>query len=65
MINEDTQGNMRQLQAEVKKLKEQLAQLLASSSSMMLSGRDVAPGGPQPSTSQCVFKLYTKRCITV
>ncbi|KAG7254337.1 hypothetical protein CRUP_033026 [Coryphaenoides rupestris] len=51
MINEDTQGNMRQLQAEVKKLKEQLAQLLTSPSSMMLSGRDVAPGGPQPSTS--------------
>ncbi|KAG7238511.1 hypothetical protein INR49_030784 [Caranx melampygus] len=30
IINEDTQGNVRQLQAEVKKLKEQLAQALAS-----------------------------------
>lgn len=27
MVNEDTQGNVRQLQAEVKKLKDQLAQL--------------------------------------
>lgn len=27
MVNEDTQGNVSQLQAEVKKLKEQLAQL--------------------------------------
>uniref|UniRef100_A0A7N6ABK4 Kinesin motor domain-containing protein n=1 Tax=Anabas testudineus TaxID=64144 RepID=A0A7N6ABK4_ANATE len=30
IINEDTQGNVRQLQAEVKKLKEQLAEALAS-----------------------------------
>nr|XP_015212336.1 PREDICTED: kinesin-like protein KIF15 [Lepisosteus oculatus] len=30
VINEDTQGNVRQLQAEVKKLKEQLAQALAA-----------------------------------
>uniref|UniRef100_A0A8D3CZQ0 Kinesin-like protein n=1 Tax=Scophthalmus maximus TaxID=52904 RepID=A0A8D3CZQ0_SCOMX len=30
VINEDTQGNVRQLQAEVKKLKEQLVQALAS-----------------------------------
>uniref|UniRef100_A0A3Q0T992 Kinesin family member 15 n=1 Tax=Amphilophus citrinellus TaxID=61819 RepID=A0A3Q0T992_AMPCI len=30
VINEDTQGNVKQLQAEVKKLKEQLAQALAS-----------------------------------
>uniref|UniRef100_A0A3P8U281 Kinesin family member 15 n=1 Tax=Amphiprion percula TaxID=161767 RepID=A0A3P8U281_AMPPE len=30
VINEDTQGNVRQLQAEVKKLKEQLAQVLAA-----------------------------------
>lgn len=27
MVNEDTQGNVSQLQAEVKKLKDQLAQL--------------------------------------
>ncbi|XP_053191642.1 kinesin-like protein KIF15-B [Scomber japonicus] len=44
IINEDTQGNVRQLQAEVKKLKEQLAQALASQT--MDCGRDVAPGGP-------------------
>uniref|UniRef100_A0A665WJP9 Kinesin family member 15 n=1 Tax=Echeneis naucrates TaxID=173247 RepID=A0A665WJP9_ECHNA len=30
IINEDTQGNVKQLQAEIKKLKEQLAQTLAS-----------------------------------
>ncbi|XP_071353641.1 kinesin-like protein KIF15 [Trachinotus anak] len=42
VINEDTQGNVRQLQAEVKKLKEQLA--LASQA--LDYGRDVAPGGP-------------------
>lgn len=29
MVNEDTQGNVSQLQAEVKRLKEQLAQLTA------------------------------------
>ncbi|XP_068435836.1 kinesin-like protein KIF15 [Clinocottus analis] len=40
VINEDTQGNVRQLQAEVKKLKEQLAQAVDC-------GRDVAPGGPE------------------
>ncbi|CAL8286814.1 unnamed protein product [Lota lota] len=51
MVNEDTQGNVRQLQAEVKKLKEHLAQVLASQSSMGLSGRDEAPGGPQLSIS--------------
>uniref|UniRef100_A0A8C5AFN3 Kinesin motor domain-containing protein n=1 Tax=Gadus morhua TaxID=8049 RepID=A0A8C5AFN3_GADMO len=43
MINEDSQGNVRQLQAEVKKLKE----LLAAQTSMGLSGRDLAPGGPR------------------
>ncbi|MED6257343.1 hypothetical protein ATANTOWER_019517 [Ataeniobius toweri] len=42
VINEDTQGNVKQLQAEVKKLKEQLAQALTS------LGGDSAPGGPQP-----------------
>ncbi|XP_067470314.1 kinesin-like protein KIF15 [Thunnus thynnus] len=45
IINEDTQGNVRQLQAEVKKLKEQLAQALASQA--IDYGRDVAPGGPE------------------
>ncbi|CAL8295806.1 unnamed protein product [Arctogadus glacialis] len=47
MINEDSQGNVRQLQAEVKKLKE----LLAAQTSMGLSGRDLAPGGPRLSSS--------------
>nr|XP_046268051.1 kinesin-like protein KIF15-A [Scatophagus argus] len=45
IINEDTQGNVRQLQAEVKKLKEQLAQALASQADDY--GGDVAPGGPE------------------
>lgn len=36
---------MRQLQAEVKKLKEQLAQALGSQA--VDYGRDVAPGGPE------------------
>ncbi|XP_070776383.1 kinesin-like protein KIF15 [Enoplosus armatus] len=45
IINEDTQGNVRQLQAEVKKLKEQLAQALASQA--VDYGRDIAPGGPE------------------
>ncbi|XP_023254368.1 kinesin-like protein KIF15-A [Seriola lalandi dorsalis] len=45
VINEDTQGNVRQLQAEVKKLKEQLAQALVSQG--VDCGRDVAPGGPE------------------
>uniref|UniRef100_A0A3P8UFV5 Kinesin family member 15 n=1 Tax=Cynoglossus semilaevis TaxID=244447 RepID=A0A3P8UFV5_CYNSE len=37
VINEDTQGNVRQLQAEVKKLKEQLALVLASQNQLDLS----------------------------
>ncbi|KAM8737455.1 kinesin-like protein KIF15 [Acanthopagrus schlegelii] len=45
VINEDTQGNVKQLQAEVKKLKEQLAQALTSQP--VDYGRDVAPGGPE------------------
>ncbi|CAG10556.1 unnamed protein product, partial [Tetraodon nigroviridis] len=44
VINEDTQGNVKQLQAEVRKLKEQLAQALASP--VNDCGRDAAPGGP-------------------
>ncbi|XP_033967309.1 kinesin-like protein KIF15 isoform X2 [Pseudochaenichthys georgianus] len=44
VINEDTQGNVRQLQAEVKKLKELLAQAVTSPGGDY--ERDVAPGGP-------------------
>ncbi|KAM8915283.1 kinesin-like protein KIF15 isoform 2-T2 [Spinachia spinachia] len=45
IINEDTQGNVRQLQAELKKLREQLAQSLTFRP--VDCGRDVAPGGPE------------------
>nr|XP_023690136.1 kinesin-like protein KIF15 [Paramormyrops kingsleyae] len=47
MINEDTQGNVKQLQAELKKLKEQLALALAAGIRVEDGGTDVAPGGPQ------------------
>ncbi|XP_076014647.1 kinesin-like protein KIF15 [Genypterus blacodes] len=47
VINEDTQGNVRQLQAEVKKLKEQLAQALTSQAHVVENSRDVAAGGPE------------------
>uniref|UniRef100_A0A672IGX6 Kinesin family member 15 n=1 Tax=Salarias fasciatus TaxID=181472 RepID=A0A672IGX6_SALFA len=53
VINEDTQGNVRQLQAEVKKLKEQLAHAMASQG--VDCGRNVAPGGPEEIFFQ--FKL--------
>ncbi|XP_058242666.1 kinesin-like protein KIF15-A [Hemibagrus wyckioides] len=43
MINEDTHGNVRQLQAEVKKLKEQLALALSSRHNIT----ELVPGGPQ------------------
>ncbi|XP_040915830.1 kinesin-like protein KIF15-A isoform X2 [Toxotes jaculatrix] len=52
VINEDTQGNVRQLQAEVKKLKEQLALALASQA--VDYGRDVAPGGPELPMGPCI-----------
>uniref|UniRef100_A0A8B9K3X2 Kinesin motor domain-containing protein n=1 Tax=Astyanax mexicanus TaxID=7994 RepID=A0A8B9K3X2_ASTMX len=42
MINEDTQGNVKQLQAEVKKLKEQLANALSSRHNI----NELAPGAP-------------------
>uniref|UniRef100_A0A3P9J347 Kinesin family member 15 n=1 Tax=Oryzias latipes TaxID=8090 RepID=A0A3P9J347_ORYLA len=45
VINEDTQGNVRQLQAEVRKLKEQLAQVQGYQG--VQHSRDVAPGGPE------------------
>uniref|UniRef100_A0A8C6P826 Kinesin-like protein n=1 Tax=Nothobranchius furzeri TaxID=105023 RepID=A0A8C6P826_NOTFU len=46
VINEDTQGNVKQLQAEVRKLKDQLAQAL--SFHRVDSDRDAAPGGSEP-----------------
>ncbi|KAM3595120.1 uncharacterized protein V6R79_018353 [Siganus canaliculatus] len=52
VINEDTQGNVKQLQAEVKKLKEQLAQALATQA--VDYGRDGAPGGPETPTGQAI-----------
>uniref|UniRef100_A0A8B9K5I3 Kinesin-like protein n=1 Tax=Astyanax mexicanus TaxID=7994 RepID=A0A8B9K5I3_ASTMX len=51
MINEDTQGNVKQLQAEVKKLKEQLANALSSRHNI----NELAPGGPQPHTGKYFF----------
>ncbi|XP_061699754.1 kinesin-like protein KIF15 isoform X3 [Syngnathoides biaculeatus] len=44
IVNEDTQGNVRRLQAEIKKLKEQLVQAL--SSRQVDHEKNVAPGGP-------------------
>lgn len=41
MINEDTHGNVKQLQAEVKKLKEQLALATRHNSTELI------PGGPE------------------
>ncbi|XP_037551279.1 kinesin-like protein KIF15-B [Nematolebias whitei] len=50
VINEDTQGNVKQLQAEVRKLKEQLAQALVSQ--RVDFDKDSAPGGPEPPMGQ-------------
>ncbi|MCI4376907.1 hypothetical protein PGIGA_G00193830 [Pangasianodon gigas] len=47
MINEDTHGNVKQLQAEVKKLKEQLALALSTRHNIT----ELAPGGPQLHTA--------------
>ncbi|KAM6961222.1 kinesin-like protein KIF15 [Aplochiton taeniatus] len=52
MVNEDTQGNVRQLQAEVKKLKEQLSQALAAPQDQ---DEDLSLGGPQQVPSVDVF----------
>uniref|UniRef100_A0A3B4BWJ8 Kinesin motor domain-containing protein n=1 Tax=Pygocentrus nattereri TaxID=42514 RepID=A0A3B4BWJ8_PYGNA len=56
MINEDTQGNVKQLQAEVKKLKEQLASAL----SVRHNINELAPGGPQPHTAPSDAELPYK-----
>uniref|UniRef100_A0A3B1K1Q5 Kinesin family member 15 n=1 Tax=Astyanax mexicanus TaxID=7994 RepID=A0A3B1K1Q5_ASTMX len=56
MINEDTQGNVKQLQAEVKKLKEQLANALSSRHNI----NELAPGGPQPHTAPTETELPYK-----
>uniref|UniRef100_A0A7N6BNY1 Kinesin motor domain-containing protein n=1 Tax=Anabas testudineus TaxID=64144 RepID=A0A7N6BNY1_ANATE len=62
IINEDTQGNVRQLQAEVKKLKEQLAEALASQAVEYRT--DVAPGGPELTLGtkfMAAIRLWKKR----
>ncbi|XP_036429425.1 kinesin-like protein KIF15-A [Colossoma macropomum] len=56
MINEDTQGNVKQLQAEVKKLKEQLANALSARHNI----NELAPGGPQPHTAPSDAELPYK-----
>ncbi|KAI4885619.1 hypothetical protein NFI96_019061, partial [Prochilodus magdalenae] len=56
MINEDTQGNVKQLQAEVKKLKEQLASALSARHNV----NEHAPGGPQPHTAPSDAELPYK-----
>ncbi|XP_077394978.1 kinesin-like protein KIF15 [Festucalex cinctus] len=66
VVNEDTQGNVRQLQAEVKKLREQLAQALSSQQADY--GKDVAPGGPglpisKPSMDTELVSLYKAKFI--
>lgn len=68
IINEDTQGNVRQLQAEVKKLKEQLAQALTSQE----FGRDGATGGAELQMSEFItdmldlkkkyFLVFSNKC---
>ncbi|KAM9786381.1 kinesin-like protein KIF15 isoform X2 [Syngnathus typhle] len=61
IVNEDTQGNVKQLQAELKKLKEQLVQALSSQQVDFV--KDVAPGGPglpisKPSMHTELVSLY-------
>ncbi|KAM3595121.1 uncharacterized protein V6R79_018353 [Siganus canaliculatus] len=62
VINEDTQGNVKQLQAEVKKLKEQLAQALATQA--VDYGRDGAPGGPETPTDVHHGDAYKSKFIS-
>lgn len=56
IINEDTQGNVRQLQAELKKLKEQLAQALASQVEDCQG--NLAPGGPTLHLGNSITNRY-------
>lgn len=55
VVNEDTQGNVTQLQAEVKRLKEQLAQLTAG----QMLPESLRTVGKMSSVS---FKLRRSRC---
>ncbi|KAK1791309.1 hypothetical protein P4O66_013322, partial [Electrophorus voltai] len=59
MINEDTQGNVRQLQAELKKLKEQLANAL----SVQQNVNELAPGGPHIHTAPDTEPPYRTRFL--
>ncbi|TST98546.1 ATP-dependent RNA helicase TDRD9 [Bagarius yarrelli] len=63
MINEDTHGNVKQLQAEVKKLKEQLAVALTSRHNLT----ELAPGGPQLHTvtpeAESLYKTYFLKAV--
>ncbi|XP_053476162.1 kinesin-like protein KIF15-A [Ictalurus furcatus] len=60
MINEDTHGNVKQLQAEVKKLKEQLSLALSTRHNIT----ELAPGGPQLHTvASEVEPLYKIRFL--
>ncbi|XP_074981779.1 kinesin-like protein KIF15 isoform X3 [Caretta caretta] len=57
VINEDTQGNVSQLQAEVKKLKEQLAQLTLGQSTQDISISRAALGQGQENTNYMNYFL--------
>ncbi|XP_067235337.1 kinesin-like protein KIF15 isoform X1 [Chanodichthys erythropterus] len=51
MVNEDTQGNVRQLQAEVKKLKEQLANALSQARTVEMTPTDQQTADSDPEVS--------------
>ncbi|XP_048014234.1 kinesin-like protein KIF15-A isoform X1 [Megalobrama amblycephala] len=51
MVNEDTQGNVRQLQAEVKKLKEQLANALSQARTVEITPTDQQTADSDPEVS--------------
>ncbi|XP_066535073.1 kinesin-like protein KIF15 isoform X2 [Hoplias malabaricus] len=63
MINEDTQGNIKQLQAEVKKLKEQLANALSAQQNV----NELSPGDPQlhtaPSDAVLPYKIHFLQAV--